>query len=94
MKIITVHCYAKPETRSELIALCKEMIAPSRAESGCLYYSLFQDFAEENHFFFYEEWKDQSAIDFHMQTAHYKEFQKIFDSFLVRPAELKIHSVS
>jgi len=92
MKIIAVHSKAKPEKRNKLIALCKSMIAPSRAEAGCISYTFFQDITDENKFFFYEEWKDQTAIDFHFATPHFLAFQKQFAALLSEPETIKIHN--
>jgi quinol monooxygenase YgiN len=93
MKIITVHCVAKPEFRSELIVLCKSMIIPSRAEKGCLHYSFNQDLYEENKFFFYEEWNDQPSIDLHNTTKHFLNFQPKFNSMIVVEAKINIYTV-
>lgn len=94
MKSITVHCVARPEKRNDLISLCKGMIAPSRAETGCLHYSFYQDLNEGNRFFFYEEWKDQASIDLHNTTKHFLEFQPIFKNFTVGDAIVTVHQIS
>lgn len=94
MKIITVTCFAKSEKRSELIALCKSMIAPSKAEAGCIQYNFYQDVSDKNKFFFYEEWKDQSAIDFHFATDHFISFQPKFAAMITDEVDLKIHTTS
>jgi quinol monooxygenase YgiN len=88
MNIITVHCTAKPGKRNDLILLGKSMIGPSRAESGCIFYSFFQDMKEEDRFFFYEEWKDQQAIDSHNRTRHFLEFQPKFKDLIVGEAKV------
>ncbi len=93
MKIITVSCTVKPENRNELVALCKEMLIPSRAEEGCITYNFYQDAADENKFFFYEVWKDQAAIDFHFKTKHYLDFPPKFDLLTEGKAELTIYNV-
>lgn len=93
MKIITVHCTAKPESRSELVSLCTSMIVPSRAEKGCLHYSFYQNLQEENKFFFYEEWIDQPSIDAHNTSKHFLDFQPKFKSFIIGEPEINIHTI-
>ena len=93
MKIITVECFAKPGKSSELVALCKNMIAPSRAETGCIHYSFYQDLKEKNRFLFYEEWKDQKAIDVHNKTKHFLEFQSKFTQLIIGESKVTIHTV-
>lgn len=93
MKIIKVSFTAKSEKKNEVIALCKSMISPSRAEAGCIHYSFYQDLSESDKFFFYEEWEDQESIDSHNNTKHFLEFQPKFKSMIVGDAQIKIYSV-
>ncbi len=69
------------------------MLAPSRLEEGCISYNFYQDSTDENKFFFYEEWKDQTAIDVHFATKHFLDFQPKFKSLLIAEANLTIHNV-
>ncbi len=94
MKIITVHCTAKSDRRNDLTLLGKSMIAPSRAETGCIHYSFYQDLSDENKFFFYEEWKDQSVIDLHNKTKHFLDFQPKFKEMILGEAIVTVHSVA
>jgi quinol monooxygenase YgiN len=93
MNIITVHCVARPERRNDLIALGTSMIAPSRAEAGCIHYSFYQDLNDSNRFFFYEEWKDQASIDLHNATKHFLEFQPKFKEMISGDAVVTVHHV-
>ena len=94
MKIITVSCIAKREKRNELIELSKSMIIPSRAESGCIHYSFYQDLDDGDKFLFYEEWKDQASIDIHNSTNHFLEFQPRFKTMIEGEPTITIHSVN
>lgn len=93
MKIITVHCKAIPERREELVNLCMQMISSSRSEKGCLHYGFYKDVQDENHYVFYEEWKDQTAIDLHNASKHFIDFQPKFTMLLTEPAVVTIHTV-
>ena len=93
MKTITVYCTTKPGKQNDLIALCKNMIAPSRAETGCIHYSFYQDLHQENTFLFYEEWKDQASIDLHNATKHFMDFQPKFKELIVGDAKVTVYSV-
>jgi quinol monooxygenase YgiN len=70
--IIIAESKAKPGKAAELRAALLSMLTPSRAEPGCVLYTLHEDRADPGHFWFYEIWKDQAAFDFHAQTDHYK----------------------
>lgn len=93
MKIITVHCFAKSDRREELVALCRSMVGPSRAESGCIHYSFYKDLGVENSYFFYEEWKDQESIDRHNASHHFLEFQPKFIALTAGDPVIAVHSV-
>lgn len=93
MKIITVHFTVRPERRAEALDLCRAMIAPSRAEAGCIRYELYQDVTDAHRFFFYEEWADQQAVDEHTKAPHYIDFVPRFGPLLTAPADLQVRSV-
>jgi quinol monooxygenase YgiN len=94
MKVITVFFTAKKDKRVEVIELCKGMIAPSRSESGCISYNFYQDMTDENKFFFFEEWKDQQAIDIHVKTEHYIAFEPKFDALIMGKADLQVRTIT
>ncbi|GFO64522.1 antibiotic biosynthesis monooxygenase [Geomonas paludis] len=51
-----------------------KMLAPTREEQGCIEYRLHQDNADPAVFVFYENWKDQTAFEQHMESAHFKAY--------------------
>lgn len=91
-RIITVHCIAAPGKSAELIALGTGMIAPSCAEDGCIHYSFYQDLNAPDRFFFYEEWRDQNAIDRHNASPHFLAFQPRFRPLLAADPVISVMS--
>ena len=73
-KLIGAKVKIKADQIEAFVAVAKPMLAASRAEAGCISYTLYQDPYDRTAFFFFEEWKDQAAIDFHFATAHFKAF--------------------
>lgn len=68
---------AKPEmieqVRNDLI----QVVAPSRKESGCITYELFQDQNDPSLFIFYEHWASEKDQEQHHNFgAHIQNFQK------------------
>ena len=61
---------AKPEKREELISRLQEMVLLTNKETGCVFYHLHVDSQNRDIFYFMECWKDQQALDFHMQTPY------------------------
>jgi quinol monooxygenase YgiN len=53
----------------------RSLVAPTRAEPGCMAYDLHESNTEPGRFVFYETWKQEADLDAHFQTPHMMEFQ-------------------
>ena len=73
VKIVAV-LTARPGKADELKALLSGMLAPSRAEAGCLRYDLWRDQANAGRFVLDELYVDDAAIAAHRETAHFKRY--------------------
>ncbi len=77
---ITAKGEAIGKVRSQLMSL----VGPSRKESGCVHYSLYQDNDNPAVLVVYEKWESKKALDVHMSTVHFKEcFSAIEGSYHV-----------
>jgi quinol monooxygenase YgiN len=56
----------EPEQREAFLASRLDAIRSSRAEAGCLDYSLMPDPIEPGRVVLYERWADQAALDAHL----------------------------
>ena len=54
----------------DLAAALEALIAPTRAEAGCLNYDLHRDLEQPGRFLFYENWATRAHWDAHMQSPH------------------------
>jgi quinol monooxygenase YgiN len=72
--IIIAESKAKPGHEDALRTALLTMIAPSRAEAGCVQYTLHELLDEPGHFYFYEVWKDEAAFEFHTRTPYFVAF--------------------
>lgn len=61
---------AKSDKIEETKAALSSLVQPTNAEAGCIGYALFQSQDDPTEFVTVEEWKDQAALDSHMQSAH------------------------
>ena len=61
----------KLEHLSEALNLYKELVQKTREESGCIRYDLYVDEKNENHFTFFEEWRDEKALEAHRNSEHF-----------------------
>jgi quinol monooxygenase YgiN len=76
---------AKPGSEATVHEGLKSLIEPSSHEDGCLRYELFQSTADPGHFFTFEVWRDQPALDAHMHAPHMVEAIKGASEHLVAP---------
>ena len=90
-KIISAQVFIKPEKVDAFIAATQGLIEKSRAEEGCVSYSLYQDPKDKTKFLFFEEWKNQAAVDFHFATEHFKNFGAVLNDCASADAVITIY---
>jgi quinol monooxygenase YgiN len=61
---------AKPGQEAALRAALTALVAPTRAEVGCVAYDLHVEDAAPARFVFQEVWRDRGALAAHGKTAH------------------------
>ena len=59
-----------PRVRAALEAL----LAPTRAEPGCIMFQPHLDTDNPRVILVYEQWADEAALLFHRETPHYKHY--------------------
>ncbi len=72
---LVAHIHAVPEKRDAVFAALQALVAPTRAEVGCIGYDLHTDNNDPAHFVFYESWTDKAALNQHMVTPHIAAFR-------------------
>lgn len=80
---------ARPETREELASLLMALVAPTRAEAGCINYDFHVDAADPSVFVFYENWTDRAALDAHLAMPHLQPLVSQLDRLLACPVEIR-----
>lgn len=93
---MTVHIVARfvarPESAGELRSLLLGLLAPTRAEQGCLRYELLANAADATDFTFVEEWADDAAINAHLATAHLQNAVVQSQPLLAAPLDVRRYS--
>jgi len=79
---ITVHFTAKSGQEDALAAELMALVAPTRAEPGCLLYTLHRSSDNPAEFLFYEAWVDKAAYEAHRQTPHMQQWRKQRDKLV------------
>lgn len=76
MQTVVAQVRAKAESVEAVKRACLALVAPSRAEKGCLNYDLYQASDDPALFIFYENWESLQDIDRHLQTSHALAFDE------------------
>ena len=80
---------ARRGSESQLKELLRGMLAPTRAESGCKLYELYESDAK-GRFYFYEIWESQAALEKHAASPHFKHLEQTVGEFVQEPFEVNI----
>ena len=90
-KIICAQVFIKADKVDAFLAATKDLIEKSNAEEGCISYALYQDPHDRTKFLFFEEWKNQAAVDFHFSTEHFQKFGATLEECASAPAVITIY---
>jgi len=79
---------AKPGCEARLQQELERMLAPTRAEPGCVEYILHRCLDDPALFVFYENWKSQADLDTHFATPHLKNLRNVLRELGERETEV------
>lgn len=74
------------EVRRALLAL----VAPTRAEAGCINYDLHQALDDRTLFIFYENWRSQADLDAHIRQPYIAAMFARQAELLAEPVEIRL----
>src|SRR5271163_4823841 len=80
---------ARKGREKQLRELLRGMLVPTRAESGCKLYELYES-DSPGRFYFYEIWESQAALDQHAASAHFKHLAQSVGQLIQEPFEVNI----
>jgi quinol monooxygenase YgiN len=86
---VVARIVAKPESVPVVRRHLSELLAPTRAEEGCLVYDLFQSESDPTDFTFYEEWTNGAALDVHAASPHIRAVFTALDGHLASPPDVR-----
>ena len=86
---VIARAVARKGNEDQVKALLQSMLAPTRAESGCKLYELYES-GERGRFYFYELWENQVALKQHAANPHYKHLELTLGDLLEEPFEVNI----
>ena len=81
---------AKQGMEQKVRELALALVAPTRAEAGCISYDFHQNCDDKSLFVFYENWQSRKALDRHIQTPHLQAFVGRVEPLLAEPLDVSI----
>ncbi len=72
---------AKEGCEDKLKELLEAMVAPSKAEKGCLNYNIYQYKNNSRKFMAVETWESEKALDGHRNSTHYAIYKSSYEPY-------------
>ena len=72
--VVTAKWTAKEGEEEAVAAAVENLLEPSRAEPGILFYQPHRDPEDPRVFFFYEQYSDRAAYDAHIASEHFQRW--------------------
>lgn len=89
-KIIIAQFSVTPNEVDKFLVITSELVENTRKEKGCLFYTQYRSVENSNDFVFYEIYKDQSSVDFHLTSPHYNKAIGVIKNLLAKEPVVKI----
>ena len=90
-KTVIARLTIKKEAVENFVQFAKKIVEETHKEAGCITYILYKNsFGQEAQFIFYEEYKDQSALDYHNKSEYLKQFLSQITPILAGPPIVEV----
>lgn len=89
MILVAGHVPVKPEKRDAMRQAVQQVVARTRAESGCIAYDFYESVSEPHLLHIYEEWESAEALAAHLQQPHTRDFLAKLPELAAGPATVK-----
>lgn len=81
---------AKAGMEDTVMAAIEALIAPTRAEAGCINYDLHQSPEDPSAFMLYENWVSKKDLDEHLAMPYLQDFLAKADDLLAEPVGIAL----
>lgn len=90
---VVARMVARAESVDEVREVLSGLVAPTRAEAGCVVYELLQNRADPTDFTFVEEWESDAALDAHLSAPHLRGALSMLPGLLAAEPDIRRYRV-
>ncbi|MCX4457502.1 MULTISPECIES: putative quinol monooxygenase [unclassified Streptomyces] len=94
MLIVIGSARALPGRRADLVSATRAVTSQTRDDQGCESYGFYADLADEDVILSLEVWRDQAALDAHMDHPHTQEFLAAAGPLIDGTPTMRFHTVA
>ena len=76
MIVLAVTWFAKEGQEEKAAELFRRLTEASRRETGCVMFLVHRHKDDPRHFFIYEQYKDEAALEAHRNTPHFLQIAR------------------
>lgn len=87
---VIARIHAKLDMEDATRKILEGLLAPTRAEAGCINYDMHTSADDSAQFMFHENWTSKQALDQHLATPHLKAFMEQVSRLLTQPVEITL----
>ncbi len=85
---LIVSVKVKPDQRQKFLDVIEDdSICSVRDEPGCVRFDVLQDQSDPDHYYFYEVYQDEAALEAHRQTPHLARWRAAAEVCLAEPTQ-------
>ena len=84
---------ARPDTVNQVRDILLTLVAPTRAEEGCVVYDLLQNRTDPTDFTFVEEWASDATFEAHHQTRHIRSAFPKLEALVAGPPDIRTYTL-
>ena len=89
---VVVRIKSKPGMEAQVKQELFGLLAPTRAEAGCINYDLHASPEDPAKFLFHENWTSEAALEAHFETPHIKNWLRQAEGLPAEPLEVTLWS--
>lgn len=88
--IVTALFLSQPGYEDTLRAELESLVAPTRAEPGCIRYDLHEAAEQPTSFAFLETWRSEADLERHLASAHIRTLRERLPALVAAPPTLTL----